>query len=143
MFLQHALADEASWVVDAAKRADPSVSWQAKTVLNGNFTCQGKIEFAILGTSTKEIVIAVISTEKGKPIDVIRFSGVARSTKSAILAIEPLDFTIDEFKREVGELPDGLRPSKTCVGLNMSDEMIDSAHIFWHRKAKRFESWSR
>lgn len=136
------ISDEA-FATAAAKRADDTVLWQPKSVISGNFTCRGRKEFAILGTSSKEIVIAVFARGVAKPIDLMRFSGIARSPDSAILSIEPLDFTIDEFEREVGTVPDGLVPSKTCVGLNMTDQMIDSAHIYWHRKNGRFESWSR
>ncbi len=76
------------------------------------------------------------------PVDLLRYSGKVRNPKSAVLATESLDFDIREFERQVGYVPDGLQASKTCLGLNMSDQMIDSAHIYWHRKHKRFVSWS-
>ena len=53
-----------------------------------------------------------------------------------------LDSLADPFKSEVGELPEGLRPSRTCKGLNLSDGKVDSAHIYWNRKARRFDDWS-
>jgi len=136
-------ATDKAFITAAAKRIDNAIQWQESSVVVGDFTCKGHSELAILGTSSKEIVIAIFTEGTAKPIEVMRFSGVARSPKSAILAIEPLDFTLQDFRREVGAVPDGLVPSKTCVGLNMTDQMVDSAHIYWHRKRGRFESWSR
>ena len=130
------------FVFSAATSADRTVTWQRKSILAGDFTCHGKREFAVLGTKAKEIVVAVIRPPSRKPIDVLRYSGVARSPESAILTIEPLDFNLEELEQHVGYVPDGLEPSKTCQGLNMTDQMIDSAHIYWHRKKRRFESWS-
>lgn len=59
-----------------------------------------------------------------------------------MLSKEDLDFEVAELESEVGELPEGLQPSKTCFGLNLSDGKTDSAHIFWDRKTGRLESWS-
>ena len=129
------------FVLSAAKAADRTVTWQAKSILKADFTCQGKAEFAILGTSQIHIVVAVFRPPSKKPLEVLRYSATARSPESAILEIEPLDFDINELERDVGYIPDGLQPSKTCVGLNMTDQMSDSAHIYWHRQRKRFENW--
>lgn len=57
-----------------------------------------------------------------------------------MIAIEDLDFEPKQM-REVGMVPPGLRPSKTCMGLNLSDGNVDSAHIYWNREAKRFDDW--
>ena len=134
-------ADE-SFVLSAAKTADRTVKWQEKSILRGDFTCRGATEFAILGTTPKEIVVAVFRLPSRKPVDLLRYSGTARNPETAILTIEPLDFDIKQLEQDIGYVPDGLQSSKTCLGLNMTDQMIDSAHIYWHRKNRRFESWS-
>ncbi len=141
-FARGASTSDETFVMAAAKRADGVIRWQPKSIIDGDFTCRGRKELAILGTSSKEIVIAVFARDVAKPLDVMRFSGIARNPASAILSVESLDFTIQDFEREIGTVPDGLVPSKTCIGLNMTDQMIDSAHIYWHRKHGRFESWS-
>jgi hypothetical protein len=129
-------------VFSAAVAADRSVGWQRKSILSGDFTCQGKQEYAILGTKPQQIVIAVFRPPSKQPVDMLRYSGTERRAASAVLAIESLDFDIKELEQSLGWLPDGLQPSKSCVGLNMSDKRIDSAHIYWHRKHRRFTSWS-
>lgn len=126
----------------AARRAFPGASWKAESVITGDFTCRGLAEYAILGTSNAEIVIAVFASGQSRPVGSFRFSASVRDPKSAVLSKEALDFEAAELEREVGSLPEGLQPSKTCSGLNLSDGLIDSAHIFWNRKAGRFDSWS-
>jgi hypothetical protein len=76
-------------------------------------------------------------------LHMLRYSGTARRAASAVRATESLDFNIKELEKSLGWLPDGLQPSKSCVGLNLTDKRINSAHIYWHRKHRRFTSWSR
>lgn len=135
-------AGENAQLLAAASRADSNVSWQEKSIVRGDFTCNGRKELAILGTSPNEIVVAVFGVDSAKPVGVMRFSASVWNPESAVLVTEPLDFTRDEFVREVGFLPEGLQPSKTCLGLNMSDQRVDSAHIYWDRANRRLKSWS-
>ncbi len=77
-----------------------------------------------------------------RPPKVLRYPAGERDPATAELTIEDLDFDPKRFRSEVGELPEGLRPSRTCKGLNLSDGKVDSAHIYWNRKARRFDDWS-
>ena len=110
--------------------------------MQGDFSCRGRKDRAILGTSKSEIVVAIFVDGLGRPPKVLRYSAGERDPTTAELTIEDLDFDPKRFKSEVGELPDGLRPSRTCKGLNLSDGKVDSAHIYWNRKARRFDDWS-
>ena len=85
------------FVLSAAVDVDKTVTWQKKSILSGDFTCQRQREFAVLGTSSNEIVIAVFRPPSRKPVDVLRYSGAARSPDAAILTIEPLDFDSKEL----------------------------------------------
>lgn len=130
-------------VESAAKRFEAGTAWQAGSVVEGDFDCDGKVEPALLGTSQSEILVAVFVRGLSSKPDVLRFSASARDPKTVALEIEDLDFKPEELEQEVGFLPSGLRPSKTCVGLSLSDQKVDAAHIYWNWDAKRFESWSR
>lgn len=63
----NAQSREVSFVISAANTIDRSVKWQPASVLKADFTCQGKQEFAILGTKPKEIVVAVFRPPAKKP----------------------------------------------------------------------------
>ena len=91
------------------------------------------------GVSPKEIVIAVFLNGLTEPPEVLRYSAAVRGAKEAHLTLESLD---DDPKDEIGDLP-GFRRSRRCQGLNLSDDRIDSAHIYWNHDAKRFNDWVR
>lgn len=107
--------------------------------MSGDFTCRGRKQQAILGTNAAEIVIAVFVNGISARPEVLRYSAKARNAKTAELKVEALDF---DPKADIGyELP-GFRRSKSCKGLNLSDGLTDSAHIYWNRESNRFEDWT-
>lgn len=128
-------------VQTAAARFLPGTNWKANSVITGDFTCRGRQEFAILGTSKRHLVVAIFAETLKKPPEVLRFSATARDPTTSELTIEDGDFDLEEFQNVVGYIPDGMRPSKTCKGLNLSDGNVDSAHIYWNHDAKQFSDW--
>ena len=126
----------------AAFKFQPNIEWQKSSVVAGNFSCRGKTELAILGLSKSEIVVAVFLNDLAKTPSLLRYSGKARDSSTVKLAIEDGDFDVNEFNEMLGEIPEGLRSSKFCKWLNLSDGKIDSIHIYWDHKTKRFSAWS-
>jgi hypothetical protein len=124
----------------AAAQFVNGVTWRKESVA-GDFSCRGKLERAILGTNKALIVVAIFLRGLDKPPEVLRYSASVRNAATAVLTVESMDFDPKEFERKVGHIPSGMRPSKTCKGLNMSDGEIDSAHIYWDHDAKRFSDW--
>ena len=140
--ISQALAQRASSIKASAARYVPEVNWRANSVVRADFSCQGRVETAILGTSQSQILIAIFLNGLTKPPEVLRYSAKARRAASAVLAIEDMNFELQEFEKDVGYVPGGLRPSKTCKGLNLSDGATDSAHIFWNHLTRRFDDWT-
>jgi hypothetical protein len=116
------------------------VDWRAESSVSADFTCRGRRESAIVGTTSKEIIIAIFIDGVSRKPDVLRYSAAMRDTRTATLTTETLDY--DPKDEDAGDLR-GFRRSKTCKGLNLSDEKVDSAHIYWNHEAKRFDSWVR
>lgn len=153
--LSHALAGVlAALVCDLAAAADGDVkaaasryvvdvTWQESSVLTGDFSCAGKQQFAILGTSFKEIVVAVFKDGLAQAPEVLRFDSEERKAAEAKIRLEDSSLTIDEVKTLAGTVPPGYQPSSTCKGVRLSDDASDAAHIYWDRAAKRFDSWSQ
>lgn len=128
-------------MVVAASKFVPGVTWKEKSIVIGDFSCRARVERAILGTNKSEIVVAIFLSGLAKPPKVLRYSAKARDPSTSELKIEDGDFDPNEFKNEVGYIPDGLRPSKTCKELNLSDGKVDSAHIYWNHNANGFGDW--
>jgi hypothetical protein len=125
----------------AASKFLSGINWKEGSVVTGDFSCRGRVEHAILGTSKTEIVVAVFLDGLSKPPQVLRYSAKTRDPSTSELKVEDGDFDPKEFEDEVGYIPDGMRPSKSCKGLNVSDGKIDSAHIYWNHDAKQFSDW--
>jgi hypothetical protein len=128
-------------ITAAASKFVPGVTWRSQSVLTADFTCRGRREQAILGVTTTEIVIAVFLNGTTAAPEVLRYSAAVRDASQVKLTIESLDSDPSE-DRDSSDVP-GLRRSRTCKGLNLSDDMIDSAHIYWNRDARRFSDWTR
>jgi hypothetical protein len=127
-------------VAIAAAKFLPEVNWRAESSVSADFTCRGRQESAIVGTTSKEIIIAIFVDGVGQKPEVLRYSAKMRDARTAKLTTETLDY--DPKDEDAGDLR-GFRRSKTCMGLSLSDEKIDSAHIYWNHEAKRFDSWVR
>jgi hypothetical protein len=120
----------------AASKYVPGVTWQPKSVVAADFTCRGRTEQAILGSSKSEIVIAVFVNGPSSAPEVLR--DTVRSREDVELKTETLDY---DPKDIVGDLQ-GFQRSKVCRGLNLGDGMIDSRHIYWNHVSLRFDSWT-
>ena len=135
-------AAPSSEALRAASRAEPHVLWQLSSVVEGDFTCRGKPQTALLGATKSGFAVAVFTRSLKSRPDILRFEPDPRSIKSLNLMVDDLDFANDEYWQEVSALAPGLQASKTCKGLAVSDGEVDSLHIYWNVRAKRFEWWS-
>jgi hypothetical protein len=125
-------ATQSSAIAQAASRFLPGVAWHADSAANGDFTCDGHKQTAILGTSGSEVVVAVFLAGVNRKPEELRFR--IFDPKSAELTTEDLDYQPDY------ELP-GFQQSKTCMGLNVDDHEVDPAHLYWDHKSHRFGMW--
>jgi len=139
LFFVQAPVSESSIATAAAKYL-PGIQWRQNTVIRGDFSCQGQQQQAILGTTSSEIVIAVFLNGTNQPPEVLRYSAKARDASYAKLMIEDQDY---DPKEDPGYALPGFRRSKTCKGLNLSDGLVDSAHIYWNHDARQFDDWVR
>ena len=128
--------------LDAATRLGPKAAWRTDSAILGDFTCQGIQQHAIFGTTQSEVVVAVFTRSLNKKPDLLRFASPRWDSPSMTLTTESLDFQPDDFKQSLGAVPDGMKSSKTCKGLNLGDGETDSMHIYWNHKDKRFSAWS-
>jgi hypothetical protein len=131
-------AEQRIAIVSAANKYVPGVTWHSESVMTGDFTCRGLKEHAILGITAQEIVVVVfINGLQNKP-EILRDK--VHTPADAELAIENLDY---DPKEQVGVELAGFLRSRECKGLNISDNHVDSFHVYWNHKDSRFEWWSR
>lgn len=131
-----------SAVFDAAKKHASQMSWQTTSAQIGDFNCKGRKQHAIMATTASNISVAVFLDGLDKKPVILKFDVGSRQPEFVKLTIESLDGNANEFKEMLGSVPSGLRFSKICKGLNLSDDRVDTLHIYWNHKVKRFDFWS-
>jgi hypothetical protein len=124
----------------AATKYVPGVIWREHSVITGDFSCRGRKERAILGTSASEIVVAVFLDGTNQRPQLLRYSAEGRNPSRTVLKSEDLDY---DPKEEIGTVLPGFQRSKSCQGLNLSDGQTDSTHIYWNHDSHQFDNWVR
>jgi len=141
LFSANASAESTS-LLKAAKKFVPGVAWRSSSAVTGDFTCNGRTTHAILGSRENEMFVAIFVRGLSRRPQVLSYAGGPRDPEKSSLSVEDLDFDPVQFEKDVGYIPKGLIPSKTCKGINLSDGLVDSAHIYYERKTKKFWDWS-
>lgn len=137
-----AIGTESADLVRAVKKSHPEVICQAHRVLKANLTCLGHEDLAVLGTQETQTLIAILAKGRGKRPIVLEIDSDL-SAASATFTIESQDFAAGNGEPgDIGPLP-GFKRSKTCKGLRLDDDRIDSVHVYWNRSEGRFQTWQR
>jgi hypothetical protein len=140
--LTPALGADATAFLTSLKSSHPGVRWEQKRVLKGDLTCQRRQDLAVLGTKGSLILVAILSDGVTKKPIVLDIDS-ALLAKQTTMSLEDQDFEMGTGEPgDVGPLP-GFKRSKTCMGLVLDDDRIDSVHIYWNRKEGRFQTWQR
>ncbi|MDQ2820050.1 MAG: hypothetical protein M3Y65_06600 [Pseudomonadota bacterium] len=127
----------------AATKFSSAVTWRESTVLIADFNCTGNMQFAILGGSTKEIVVAMFTDGLDQAPALLRFEADAHELQSAQLRLDNYTMSADEIAGISGKTPTGYRPSSNCHGVRLSDQGVDAAHIYWDHDHRRFDTWTQ
>jgi hypothetical protein len=137
-----AIAMDATEFTKAIRSSHPSIRWKERLVLNADLTCRARQDLAILGVQGRNLHVAILpSGPKKQPIVLPIESGLLASQTT--MSVESQDFEMGTGEPgDIGPLP-GFRRSKTCKGLKLDDDRIDSVHIYWNRIEGRFQIWQR
>lgn len=138
-----AQSTDAGPVQAAAAKFSSGVAWRESTVLIADFNCTGKVQFAILGGSAKEIVVAIFSEGLDQSPALLCFEVDAHDLHAAQLRLDNYTMSADEIAGISGQAPTGYRPASTCHGVRLSDQGIDAAHIYWDHDHRRFDTWTQ
>lgn len=135
-----AAGTDTTLIKNAAHRYFPMATWRERSIITADFTCSGRREWAVLGTTPSEILIAIFVNGPNEKPRILHYSRSVRNASTAVLRLEDMDYDPQE---DPGYALPGFERAKTCKGLNLSDGEVDSAHIYWNHKAKRFDAWTR
>ncbi len=125
-------ASSQSTITSAVSKYIPKVVWQSRSIVTGDFTCEGHKQTAILGIPGSDVVVAVFLSGLNRKPEELRFN--IFQPKFARIQTETLDYELDS------SLP-GFHRSRSCQGLNVGDDEVDSAHLYWDHESHRFGMW--
>jgi hypothetical protein len=127
----------------AAEKFAPGITWRESAVLTSDFTCADQVQFAILGSSPKEVVVAIFIKGLDQAPELLRFDAAGRNLQATKIRLDDYSLTADEIAGVSGTPPVGYRPFTTCHGVRLSDDRYDAAHIYWDHEHQRFDSWAQ
>lgn len=127
----------------AAEKFTSGITWRESTVLVSDFTCTGKVQFAILGASLKEIVVAIFTDGLTRAPALLRFETTERNILASKIRLDDYSLTTAEITDVTGTPPVGYRQSTTCHGVRLSDDSYEAAHIYWDHDHQQFDSWAQ
>lgn len=127
----------------AASKRLPNIRWDSKSVLQGDFDCDGKRDAALLGEDKQSVWVAIFNRGLDAAPQTLSFpKSVMCNAKKRHLKADALDVSDAEWRDSLGEVPDGYRTSKTCQGLVLESGECDSLHIYWNHAKKKFNAWT-
>lgn len=127
----------------AASKHFPQIKWDSKTVLQGDFDCDGKRDAALLGEDKKSVWVAIFNRGPEAAPQTLSFpKSVMCNGKQRHLKADALDVSDAEWRDTLGEVPEGYRTSKTCQGLALQSGECDSLHIYWNHVKRKFYAWT-
>jgi hypothetical protein len=127
----------------AAEKFAGNVMWRPASVLEADFNCTGKVQYAILGTSAQEIVVAIFNQDLTQAPALLRFDSDARNGTASKIRLDDYSLTAAEIAGVSGAEPVGYRQSIACHGVRLSDDSHEAAHIYWDHDNGRFDSWAQ
>jgi hypothetical protein len=138
----HSLAASAANLTpsDAAKQLFPDYEWQTPA-LTGDFRCDGKFGYALLGLTKTEALVIVFLEGLDHAPEKIAVTRDPLSDDPMTLSDYSLDISDNEFKEMIGAVPEGFRRSKHCKGLSLTDGDTDPYNFYWNKKIKSFSMW--
>lgn len=140
LLVNSSFAADKSVAVNALNKSIQGVAWNSNMSQQADFNCDGKKDWAFLGKTKKEIVIAVVlapisANSKVERVQLIsnEIDGLTRPE----LTLESLDY---DPRKMAGDIP-GFQRSKTCSGLNFSPGETDTFHFFWDHQSGHLNYW--
>lgn len=135
-----AQASKTDEMVSKLQKSHPEVSWNSKSAVLADVTCDGKLDAVVLGSQKDRVVIGVVSGVHPDNVQILSFPirGGAQDGFCAVpkrIEASPLDCNSGE-----GPLP-GCEAVKGCKDFRVMDEECDSFNFYWDSSRKSLAWW--
>jgi hypothetical protein len=132
--------------VKALREAKREVTWDAKTAVVADVTCDGVPDTVVVGYERNTVWLGAVpgtTSDKSAKLTTTRFS-VGKQTQDSFCTV-PVRieaYPLECEDEEVGALP-GCKPVKGCSAFSLVDDSCDSFHFYWDSSRKLLTWWRR
>ncbi len=147
-----AFAQSGSTAFTFLKQKYPTVDWNSKSQIKGDFDYDGVTDYALRGRKGAKLVVGIVKGAVNGKTKHWRLEfgedagdqGGLCSVKTALITVDDIDKDYIKFAGEYIETEYAARLKKlpkNSKGITLSDGACDSFHILWDKKLKRFTWW--
>ncbi len=135
----------ATSALKALRKAQPSVSWDEKTTVVADVTCDGSPDTLLMGYQPDKVWLGVVHGVKQNDAartETFSFS-IGKHTQDSFCSMPiRIETAPIDCEAEEGALP-GCKPVKGCREFSLADDSCDSFHFYWDSARKRLTWWRR
>ncbi len=132
--------------LNALRSTRPSVSWDEKSAVVADVTCDGIPDTLLIGYQPDKVWLGVVNVTRRKSTSVIATFAflIGKPAQDSFCAVPVRIETapIDCDTEEKGALQ-GCKPIKGCREFSLLDGACDSFHFYWDSARKRLTWWRR
>jgi hypothetical protein len=135
-----AQASKPEEMVSKLQKAHPQVSWNSKSAVVADVTCDGKPDTVVLGSQKDAVVIGVVSGAHQDNIQILSFP-IRRDSQDGFCAV-PKRIETSSLDCDSGEGPlPGCKPVKGCQEFSVIEEECDSFNFYWDSSRRSLVWW--
>jgi hypothetical protein len=133
-------------------KKEPTIKWNAKSLIKGDFDYDGITDFVLRGRKGKVFVLGIVKgalNDKSKS-QMLEF-GEDSGNQSSLCSIDKAITNTDDLDKDyIAFARDYLEPRhikaftrlpKSSKGITVSDGTCDSFHVFWDKQTNKFIWW--
>ena len=127
-------------MVSELQKLHPEVSWNTKSAILADVTCDGKSDAVVLGSQKDTAVIGVLSGAQPDKVQLFSFP-IRPDTQDGFCAI-PKRIQLSPLDCETGAGPlRGCKPVEGCKEFSVVDDECDSFNFYWDSSRKSLAWW--
>lgn len=117
--------------LNALRKANPSVSWNASSAKTADFDCDGKADTVMIGSEKGRAVAGVVWGSSKKHPQILTFPIGTQTQDGFSSQPETINVSRLDCKTEDGRLLPGCKTAPECKAFSIPDDETDPFNFYW------------